>query len=162
MRILIKPKIPNRVLASPDEIEEAIERALDRNAADSLAEFQKTTATWTTQVNFTVHKTRFGRTVGTNSKVWSIVNAGSPPHPIAARNAPFLVFRWGGGYKAKTKVHVLSSYKGAPGDNWAKKKEVQHPGFEGRKFTAVVTSNANSRQPKYIKQELKKLWGKNT
>lgn len=155
MRIRLKPILPRNKLVDADQAGEAIERALDRNAAETFAEYQKIVATWNTQVNFTIHKTKYGRSVGTRSKIFLYVDQGTRPHVIRPKKGKVLKFATGG--RPKTKPKIISSYKGAQGTDWHSAQQVQHPGTEARKFSAVITTRARSRQARYINQELKKV-----
>lgn len=156
MRIKITPIQPRNKMAEPEAISAAIERALDRNAAETLAEYQKTVATWETQVNFTIHKTKYGRSVGTRNKIFGYVDQGTRPHIIRPKQSGG-VLRFATGGTPKTKPKILNSYKGRQGNQWRSAKQVQHPGTEARRFSAVITTHARQRQARYVNQELKKV-----
>lgn len=157
MRIKITPIQPRNKMAEPEAISAAIERALDRNAAETLAEYQKVVATWDTEVNFTIHKTKYGRSVGTRNKIFGYVDQGTRPHPIPKVPKRDGVLRFQVGGTPKTKPKILNSYKGRQGNQWRSARQVQHPGTEARKFSAVITTHARQRQARYVNQELKKV-----
>lgn len=159
MRVHIRPILPKRPLCDPNELEAAIEEALDHNASDCKAEYEKTVATWKEQVTFTIRKTKFGRSVGTSNKIFGYVNRGTPPHkiPKTPRAHP-LRFTTGGA--PKTRVGVLTSGSGAKGTKWVSAAQVNHPGTKARKFSAIIQTRAKSRQSAYLKQAIRKAFGK--
>ena len=145
MRIKLIPILPKRKIFDVDALERGIEDALDDAAQFALDQFEKTTVTWQTDVKFTINKTKNGRTVGTRSTIYKYVDEGTRPHEIEARRAPALVFQYGAARRAKTKPSVISSYKGAAGDQWRSKKSVQHPGTAPRNFTKIIGERAAQR-----------------
>lgn len=70
-------------------------------------------------------------------------------YPIKAKNAPFLVFRHGSGFKAKTKVKTFASNPGANTGPWVRKKEVTHPGIEAREWSEEI---AELRQKQFARR----------
>lgn len=155
MRVKLKPITTNRYSLDAATIAKAIEDALDVTAQESLVDLQKTTRTWKTQVNFTITKLKYGRSIGTRSVIYKYVDQGTEAHRIRARNAPYLVFRWGPGRRAKTKVATIASYNGKQGENWAKRKEVWHPGTQARLFTQVINTRNKRRFPKNLNAALR-------
>src|SRR5512139_827951 len=109
---------------------QAIERGFDTIAAESIVLYGKTTRTWKHKPRFYSRRTARGVTINTDSAIYGYVDFGTRPHIIKARHAPFLVFRWP--YKAATKPRVIASYQAKYGDNWARKKQVHHPGIKAR------------------------------
>lgn len=73
-------------------------------------------------------------------KIWHWLDKGTPRHPIRARNAPTLVFQWGGpgSYAPKTKPGGQTLSFGGPGTvvggETHRPIEVDHPGTEPREF----------------------------
>ena len=158
MRIRIEPIIPKKAIASPDEVERAIEMTLDELAAEAKALFEKTVATWNTKVNFTIRKTKFGRSVGTASEVFGYVDQGTEPHKIPKSPATHpLRFRVGG--RPKTRPKVITSYKGAPGKDWASSFQVDHPGTKPRLFTQIINTKIRLKWSATFKRNLKKAQG---
>ena len=75
-------------------------------------------------------------TVGTNNKIYGFVDDGTRAHIIMPKRSKYLSFR--SGYRAKTRVGIIGSNPGGPfGDN-VFTTQVNHPGFEGRKFTITI------------------------
>lgn len=149
-RIKVVPVIPKRgAIPDKETVRLSIEDALDNIADEGLALFKATTATWKHQVKFKINRTKDGRTITTSDKIYGKMDLGTKRHIIRARRAPMLVFR-AGGFKAKTKVRVLSSFRGSPGQNWVSKKQVKHPGTKARQFSAII----GERMGKRIAQEM--------
>lgn len=93
--------------------------------------------------------------VQTDSRIFHILDMGSDPHLIQAKNAKALSFQWGGygSYQAKSMPYVsitqpssLRAYVGMAGSKVTKKQKgeyrefqhVWHPGFPARKFWIQV------------------------
>jgi hypothetical protein len=154
MRIKLTPILPKRKIFDVDALERGIEDALDDAAEYAQELFEKTTATWETKVNFTINKTKNGRTVGTRSTIYKFVDLGTKAHEITARRADALVFQYGQARRAKTKPNTISSYKGNAGDQWATKKTVQHPGTAPRNFSQKIGEKAGERLRGNIRRNL--------
>lgn len=154
MRAKIKPIIPKRVFIDVNAYAEAIEEALDQTAQESKADYEKTTRTWQTQVNFTINKTKYGRSIGTRNKIYGYVDQGTEPHIIRPRRAKRLRFATGG--TPKTRINTIASYKGKRGTNWRTAMQVNHPGTKARNFTAVINTRNKRRLPKNMRAALKK------
>lgn len=154
MRIKLIPILPKRKIFDVNALERGIEDALDDAAEFALQQFEKTTATWQTDVKFTINKTKSGRTVGTRSTIYKFVDQGTRAHPIEAQRADALVFQYGAARRAKTKPSVISSYKGNAGGQWATKKIVQHPGTEPRNFSKIIGERAGQRLRGNIRRNL--------
>jgi hypothetical protein len=130
---------------------DAILKAAKAYAKELQKDFEKTTATWETEVEFEqeVDYKPNGPTVlvGTDNEIYGYVNNGTKRHPIFAgiytgkSNKKVLAFQWGGkgSYKPKTKPRVIgsgpSSISGA--QPW-RLPYVDHPGFEGRHFDEEI------------------------
>lgn len=126
-------------------------------------EFEKTTATWKGEkptFTFAIGLTGqdaivligpAGSTEGAQKWVW--LNDGTKKdYPIVAKNAPFLVFRDGRGFRPKTKVKTFSSGAGANNGPWIRKKQVTHPGIEARDWTGEI---AKRRRKKFTQRIIK-------
>jgi hypothetical protein len=154
MRIKLEPILPKRKMFDVAAVERGIEDALNDAAEYAQELFEKTTATWETKVNFTINKTKAGRTVGTRSTIYKFVDLGTKAHEITARNADALVFQYGQARRAKTKPNVVSSYKGAAGSQWATKQTVKHPGTAPRNFSVKIGEKAGERLRGNIRRNL--------
>lgn len=80
--------------------------------------------------------------VGPNAWLWKLVSVtGSGPHPIEARNAPFLVFMWGGYGSYLARTDTSGHYRGPgeiEGGSVRKTVAVEHPGFPPRNFEKFI------------------------
>lgn len=99
------------------------------------------------------------------SEVWRMLDLGTRRHPIAARNAPMLVFVWGGpgSYKAKTAPGVIGSWLGGPTGRLTAQREVDHPGTEARGWSKKVIEEERPALQKRIWDAIQdvadRLWG---
>ena len=159
MRARLEPIIPKRSIASPDEVEQAIELTLDELAAEAKALYEKTVATWNTKVNFTIRKTKFGRSVGTSNRIFKFVDQGTEAHPIPKSPLPYPLRFNVGGFRAKTRPKVLASYKGAPGRTPTVAWQVQHPGTEARLYTQIINTKIRLKWSATFKRNLRKAQG---
>lgn len=75
---------------------------------------------------------------GPNADIWTLVNEGSPRHDIYPKKpGGILAFR--PGYRSATKPGQLrSGRKYRSGKTVFAKYIIDHPGFEGRKFTEMI------------------------
>ncbi len=151
----IKPT--RKFLGDINALERELEAGLDEAADEAQALYEKTVKTWRTKVNFAKRKTRIGRSIGTSSVVYAFVDLGTKPHVIRAKRAPALRFRVGG-FKPKTKVNTLNSYKGAPGQSWVSRESVNHPGTKARNFTKIIEEKMRKRQYVIMRRRLKGLF----
>ena len=94
---------------------------------------------------------------GKNAKIWYWVSLGTKgPYPIAAKNAPSLVFR--GGYKPRTTPKGRSATFGGPGvatGKWVSKKEVTHPGIKARDFETLIRGKYTQTFRRIIRKAIK-------
>lgn len=75
---------------------------------------------------------------GPYSDVWNLVNEGSPPHIITPKKVGgILAFK--PGYRSSTKPGQLRSGRKYRSGKMRFAKSVNHPGFEGRKFTEMIS-----------------------
>lgn len=156
MRIKITPILPKKVMASPDEVSAAIEAALDELAEETKTLYEKTVRTWNEPPTFTIRTTKYGRSIGTRSKIYSFVDAGTKPHKIRPRGNYPLRFAAGG--RPKTKPRVISSYAGAPGDSPRASYEVNHPGTEPRGFTGIIQERIQKKFKATMKRHLEEAF----
>ena len=154
MRIQVKPIKPKGFPTGKDA-EKAIEATLDDGAQFALELYKKTASTWETAVTFAVKKTKYGRSVGTRSRIYAYVDKGTRPHTIKARRVPVLRFTLGG--RPKTRQNYIASYKGSKGKQWVSKKEVHHPGSKPRNFTAVINTRTKQFMARRANQAMREL-----
>jgi hypothetical protein len=96
-----------------------------------------------------------GVSIHTDSLPYYWTNFGTRPHPIDARNAPFLVFR--GPYKASTRPNVLTSRLAKVGKEYTRVTHVDHPGTTPRNFTGVVRTTMTKRGLRIMADEIKQV-----
>ena len=75
-------------------------------------------------------------------QIWTWNVEGTKPHPIAAKNAPFLVFPWGGKGSYMAKTGPGGSWYGGPGTvanaQIVRMRQVMHPGTKPRDWPKVI------------------------
>lgn len=80
---------------------------------------------------------------GPNAWLWKLISiTGSGPHPIEAKNAPFLVFMWGGYGSYLARTDTSGHYRGqgdVEGGSIQRRHSVEHPGFPPRNFEKYIT-----------------------
>lgn len=125
---------------------------IEQLGAEAIPLFNATTATWKNKPQFVAEPTARGITVVTDDPIFHFVDAGTRPHPIEAKNVPYLVFA--GPYHAKTKVNVISSFNGGRGKVWSSKKRVKHPGTEARNFSDIIFKRIQARAANVLRKNL--------
>jgi hypothetical protein len=83
---------------------------------------------------------------GPNKQIWIYVDEGTKPHVITPKQAPRLVFQWGGkgSYVPKTLAKPARTVSGGGRVKNARMvyaKKVQHPGTEAREFTKTIAED---------------------
>lgn len=151
--VAIKPK--RKPFASAADAAAKIEAALDDAAKEAEALYAKTTRTWRTQVNFATRKTKYGRSVGTRSRIYTYVDRGTRPHIIKPKGNYPLAFATGG--RPKTRPNTLASYNGAPGRDVRKSYSVSHPGSVARGFTVAIQKRMDASMKRRARQLSKEL-----
>lgn len=117
---------------------QAIEDSLRRTSRLVISDFESTVADWKEKPVFFVRVDDRSITAGTDNQIYVYVNDGTPAHIIRARNAPNLIFRQGG-FIPKTQVGRIRSRPGrAANGPMVSKKQVMHPGSEGRHFDRLI------------------------
>ena len=91
---------------------------------------------------------------GKNKDIWNYVSRGTRPHKIRAKNAPYLHFPWGGpGQQPKTHRGVYEM--GGPGvTQWARVKEVDHPGSKPRLFEERIVYDYSTKFQMVVRRAL--------
>ena len=123
-----------------DAIRLAFLNAIRKQATEIKKEFEKTTATWKTDVEFEQAISLKGPgpelLVFTDNEIYGYVNNGTEEHIIQPKRAKALAFQWGGkgSYTPKTTPRVIGSKRGGPSGPMVSRAWVLHPGSEGRHF----------------------------
>ena len=91
---------------------------------------------------------------GKDKMLWTWTSRGTKPHPIDARNAPYLVFPYGGP-RARPKTtprHGVTIR--SPTEKWASVKHVDHPGTKAREFEERIMDEYAPKFRKIIRRAL--------
>jgi hypothetical protein len=136
---------------------DALEKLLDDEADEVKKDFEKTTSTWETKVNFTINKTKFGRGISTKSKIYGYVNNGTRAHTITARRARVLAF--GSASRPKTRPGVIASSNGGSGGSTVYRRQVRHPGTTAREFDKAIYAKSQKRFGPKSRRTLKQYFG---
>ena len=138
----------------PDDVLEPV--VSDKLANEALRLFRGTTRTWKHAVDFQADTDVGGGgvtvLVGTDDFIYGIVNDGSAPHTITARNAKVLAFQ--SGYRAKTTPGSLQSRSGGASGPMVYAKTVRHPGTRARKFTEQIHEKISKKAPGELKRAI--------
>ena len=123
---------------------------------EALKLYRSTTKTWSHSVVFEKIVNVQGSTVevlvGTDDFIYGIVNDGSRPHTITARNAPVLAFQ--ANYAPKTTPGSLQSRRGGASGPMVFAKSVRHPGTQARKFTEKIKELVDKKAPSELKRQV--------
>jgi hypothetical protein len=158
-----KPRSPKQLLLS---VQEAQKKNLVSVANQHTAARRRIVSNWKnkpifsyrititgTKILFTIFVSNASRPVGnygtTIGDIWQWIDfTGTDPHPISARNAPYLHFQ-AGNYLSKTGANPARF--GGPGTisgaEWVKVETVEHPGFPAREFWKALDKDL---RPEYI------------
>lgn len=147
--IRVKVTVPSEKFADKKWVDEVVATMRRKTGPELKFEFQQTVNTWKNKPTFTIHQeTQSNRIlvdVYTFNDIYRLVNEGSPKHPIP-RAPGFLRYRTG--YASKSKAGSKHSFVGGKFGGWRVAKQVQHPGFEARKFDQLIAEDYN---PKFQK-----------
>lgn len=100
---------------------------------------------------------------GKNKEIWTYVSRGTPPHGIDAKNAPYLVFPYGGpGQQPKTTLARGKRKRPIPlggpsGTRWARVKHVDHPGTDAREFEERIGKEYRPKFRKHVNKTIRHL-----
>ncbi len=142
--IKLKPIKPRVNPLNADAVMRTVRETMLAIAEDAKKDFEKTTATWMTPVDFDIKIERDSVTVSTDNEIYGYVDDGTRPHDIAPKKAKRLRFTVGG-QQAKTAPRVIGSGQGRSGSVPVFRRIVHHPGTEAREFSKIL-------QAKYQKQ----------
>lgn len=139
--LVIRPISPTTLQVQAMRL--AFLNAMRKVATQIKADFEKTTATWKTKVKFEIQISLAGGIqveVFTTNEIYGYVDEGTEAHIIEAKNAPFLVFKWGGpgSYSPKTKPGVIGSTGSSQSGTKRAFAAVIHPGNAPRGFTKEI------------------------
>lgn len=131
------PITPRGFQAQMKALPDAVKKGM-RQAADAVkADYEETVKGWDNPAEFTITEQGDGSiVVGTDDKVWKMVDEGTPPHVITPKRGKVLVFGVGG--RPKTTPGRLRSGGGSKGNIVVIRPRVNHPGTKPRSFTALI------------------------
>lgn len=140
--IKLIPIIPKRRTLDPKRQQQAIDAGLKDAADGALADFESTTASWSTAVDFTVKKQKDGYLIGTNNTIWLFGDKGTRPHDIVATK---IALRFPGGFRAKTRPGFIGSSSGGASGGAVFRKKIHHPGTQARGWSKLIAKKWSSR-----------------
>lgn len=150
-RPLVVPILPaKRILPDPQKQKRAIENALTGTAKAIKIDYDVTTKTWKNRSKFTIETPKwYERLITTDDEIYLFVSGGTRRHPIRPKNAPSLVFQWGGpgSYQAKTTPRIVASRPGGSSGPIVYRQEVDHPGNAAREFEITISDKWQKRWP---------------
>lgn len=120
----------------------ALLNGLRKVRTQMLEGFHRTTESWEHQPRFIGSDPSLAGgiptiSVETDDDQYTIVNEGSPRHPIFPRSDDYGLF-FHSEYTAKTAPGVIDSWEGGPGERDTFRDSVDHPGFPGRHFDVAI------------------------
>lgn len=138
--------LPKKFLKDAARFERIIENTLDGAALSMQIDFQVTTQTWEHKPRFYIRRKSGERFVGTDHRVYHMLNVGTRPHIIQpkfgrrfgaalmGKRRPRLAF-FATGFKPKSRPEMIASYKGRQaGKDFRTPLKVHHPGTQARKW----------------------------
>lgn len=135
MKIKTKVFVPKFITAKG--LKRAVENAMESAARGVQIDMQVTAQTWKNKPAFGIDRPSWAaRNVFTTDFVYGLVDAGTEPHIIVARNASTL--RFGVPFKPKTSPRVIGSTAGSRGSKMVFTPRVKHPGTEPREFSQEI------------------------
>lgn len=141
-------------------VQEALAIAVRNEGKLIQRDFDATVRTWKHKPKFVVNLTERSVSVGTDDKVYSYVDEGTPPHIIRPKRARSLRF-YAGGFRAKTTPNNLYAQKGQTANqNLTYSQGVRHPGTEARHFTTLIKERSSKRVASSFQKELRLRLGK--
>lgn len=130
----IQPKgFEAQMKALPDAVTKGMRKAAEAVKKD----FELTVQGWEHPAEFGIDEQGDGSfIVGTGDPTWKMVDEGTRPHVIVAKNGRGLAFNVGG--RPKTTPGRLTSGGGSKGSIVVIRPRVNHPGTAPRRFTELI------------------------
>lgn len=132
---------------------EAAKLGMKDAADDAVKDMEKTTATWSSQPNWSSKEQRDGYLIGTDNKIWNFLDKGTRAHRIIARRAKRL--RFSSGFRAKTRPGFVGSQSGGATGGPVFAQSVQHPGTVARNWSKLIASKYKVQLSRYIGKRIK-------
>lgn len=125
-----------------------------QDAAEAARDdFAKTTATWSSSPEWVIKEQRDGYMVGTENKIWNMLDKGTRAHRIIARRAKRL--RFAGGFRAKTRPGFVGSQAGGSTGGPVFAQSVQHPGTVARGWSKLIAAKYKVQLSRFISARIK-------
>jgi hypothetical protein len=146
-------------------VRQVLENALENEAKPHFVDaFKAIVADWDHAPDFAARKSITNDSItvsvyatGKNKQIYEYVTKGTRPHTISAKNAPSLVFMWGGpgSYKPKTAPGGVFGGPGVVvGGKLTFRKQVHHPGTKARKFEEFI----RKREKVWFSRTMENAW----
>jgi len=146
-RVAFRAIRSRRALVNAPQVRKVLEATMDGEVKPHfIGEFEKRVANWKHKPGFQARKYITGDAIRLNvypageKQIYEYVTKGTRPHIIRAKNAPSLVFIWGGpgSYTPKTTAGGGYGGPGTASGSLRAFKEVRHPGNEPRDFEGII------------------------
>lgn len=151
--IKISPIKPSAKAINFNRFADAAKLGMQDAAEAAKADMEKTTATWRTEVEFTIKEQRGGYLVGTDNLIWKFGDKGTRAHRIIARRAKRL--RFAGGFRAKTRPGFVGSQAGGSTGGPVFAQSVQHPGTVARGWSKLIAAKYKAQLSRFIGARIK-------
>lgn len=146
--IRISPIKPSAKAINFTRYAKAAKLGMQDAAEAALEDFEKTTTTWSKQPDWTIKEQRDGYLVGTENKIWNMLDRGTRAHRIVARRAKRL--RFSSGFSAKTRPGFVGSQAGGSSGGPVFAQSVQHPGTTARSWSKLISSKYKVQLSRFI------------
>jgi hypothetical protein len=140
--IKLIPIIPKRRPLDPRKQKAAIDRGMEDAKDGALKDFESTTSSWSTDVDFKVKRQKDGYLIGTDNKIWLFGDKGTKAHDIVATK---IALRFPGGFRAKTRPGFIGSSGGGAIGAPVFRKKIHHPGTKARGWSKLIAKKWQSR-----------------
>lgn len=145
----IKANIPNWA----DQLNKAVQQAVQEEAKNIKREFEATTRTWRHKPTFIIDHNATEPNVYTFDKIYAYVSGGTRPRTIKPRKAKLL--RFNSVFRAKSVPNKLTARAGFSGPPVAFRKEVKHPGIKARHFDKLIQGRSQGRFIRLIERRIR-------
>lgn len=147
--------LPRKAIIDVARHRAAINEVLNVAAHDVRDDFLRTVATWEHSVDFVINvPDDYVRTVSTTDEIYSMLNAGTPPHLIFPKQGKFLRFQTP--FQAKTVPQSISSGPGSVGGQTVYSRGVAHPGTKARDWDGTIAVKWLGIFPKRMQAAIRK------
>jgi hypothetical protein len=146
-------------LFNTGDLDKIIENSLEETARAVKVDLNAITRSWKHRPGFSIERGPYWRMVHANKttkagEVFDMLDAGTRPHVIRARNVPRLRF-YAKGFVAKTTPRVIFSEGGQKAThNFRTPVEVHHPGTKAREWYDVIQEKWNKEMPAQMQRSI--------